>query len=369
MTPTPADADRLARTVLRGRLNLRAKENVVIEAYPSALPWATGFVREARRIGAHPLLHYEDERSYWSAVDEGRSALIGSPGKPEWAALEETDAYIYFWGPEDMARRSRLPEKTQEALTAFNLKWYDVARKARLRGARMFLGRVTEPNARLWGTTVGRWEREVAAASLQDPSKFHRDAARVQRALARGRSLRLRHSNGTDLSLGLRQRPVQVTLGEIPPRAKQGRFGMLANVPDATVYAAVDEETAEGTFVGNRTTSCFGVPQRGGNWTFEGGRLRGYRYSVGGDAFARPYRGAGRGKDRPSFIEVGLDPSVRTAPMLEELERGAVTVGVGRNAPFGGKTQVDFLAYLTIGGAELSVDGRTLVKGGRIVGG
>jgi len=367
MTPTPSDADRLARSVLKHRLGLRPKENVTIEAYPSALPWATGFVREARRLGARPVLLYEDESSYWTAVREGHASILGSPGKAEWAALEETDAYIYFWGPEDMARRARLPEKTQESLTSFNMEWYDVARKARLRGARMFLGRVTEPNARLWGTTVATWGKEVFSASLRDPATFRRDAERVRRAFARGHSVRLRHSNGTDLTLALRQRPVQVTVGAVPPRSKQGRFGMMANVPDATVYVAIDETTADGTLVGNRTTSCFGVPQRGGRWTFENGRLRGYRYGTGGDAFAKPFRAAGSGKDRPSFIEVGLDPAVRTAPMLEELERGAVTVGAGRNTPFGGKTQVDFLAYLTVGGAELQVDGRTLVKAGQVV--
>lgn len=55
--------------------------------------------------------------------------------------------------------------------------------------------------------------------------------------------------------------------------------------------------------------------------------------------------------------------------MLEEAEAGAVTVGVGRNVGFGGKTKGDFLAYITLGGGELSVDGRPLVRRGKVVSG
>jgi leucyl aminopeptidase (aminopeptidase T) len=367
MTPSPLDSDRLARSVLRDRLSVKPKENVTIEAYPAALPWATGFVREARRLGARPLLHLEDEESYWAAVDEGRGEVVGAPGGHEWAALEETDAYIYFWGPQDLARRNRLPAKTKDQLVAFNGRWYDVARRAGLRGARMFLGRVTEENAGTWGTTVARWEREVLNASLRSPATFRADAERVRRAFEKGRSVRIRHPNGTDLTLALRQRPAQVTLGDLPPPRRRGRFGMMANVPDATVYVAVDEETAEGTVVANRVGSGLGVPLRGGRFRFRDGRLKETRFASGGSTFRSAYRAANRGKDRPSFVEVGLNPSVRSAPMLEELELGAVTVGAGQNAGFGGKTDCNFLGSLTVGGAELRVDDRPLVRAGRVL--
>ena len=101
-------ADRLARVTLRQRLGLKPRENVTIEAFSSTLPWAAGFVREARRIGANPLVHFEDEASYWAAVREGRASVIGAPGDHEWAGLGETDVYIYFWGPTEIERRARL---------------------------------------------------------------------------------------------------------------------------------------------------------------------------------------------------------------------------------------------------------------------
>ncbi|HTP53836.1 MAG TPA: aminopeptidase [Thermoplasmata archaeon] len=366
--PTVDQADQLARSVLTRRLQLRPKENVTIETYPSSLPWAAGFVREARRLGAKPLLHYEDEASYWAAVDEGRGALIGAPGEHEWAALEGTDVYIYFWGPEDLARRSRLPEAEQEKLTAFNRQWYDVARKAKLRGARMMIARVTEANARRWGTSVAAWRKEMVAASLRDPALLRRDAERVRRAFERGREVRIRHPNGTDLTLALAHRPVQVALGVVTPEGRKSPFGSMVNVPDGSVYTSVDEGTADGTLVANRATTLPDGQRLGGRFRFKDGRLVGFRYAKGGAGVAREFRSAGAGRDRPSFLEVGLDPSIDRSPGLEEAVRGAVTVGVGGNVGFGGKTKVDFLSYVTVAGPELRIDGRPLVRNGRIVG-
>jgi leucyl aminopeptidase (aminopeptidase T) len=362
-----AQADLLARRVLRERLHLRPKENVTIETYPSSLPWATAFVREARRLGARPVLLYEDEESYWKAVVEGRAALIGAPGEHEWAALEKTDAYVYFWGPEDQTRAARIPDATWSRLTAFNSRWYEVARKAGLRGARMGIARVTGRNARFWGVSESRWRREVYEASIRPTGPLRKDAARLGKLLENGRTVRLRHPNGTDLTLGLAGRAAISGVGEVTPESMKVRFGSMTSIPDANVYVAIDESTAEGRLVSNRVNSMFATPLVGGRMTFDGGRLREYSFARGGNVFRAAYQPAGAGKDRPSFVEIGLDAGIRTAPMLEESERGAVTVGVGRNAAFGGKTATDFMGYVTVGGGDLFIDDRPVVRGGRLL--
>jgi len=52
---------------------------------------------------------------------------------------------------------------------------------------------------------------------------------------------------------------------------------------------------------------------------------------------------------------------------MQENERGAVSIGLGSNVAFGGSTDANFNAILTVSGAELSVDGRVIVRGGRIL--
>jgi leucyl aminopeptidase (aminopeptidase T) len=365
--PSFREADRLARQVLTVRLHLKPGENVTIETYPSALPWALGFVREARRLGARPLLHYEDERSYWAAVEEGRFDAIGQPGDHEWAALAKTDVYIYFWGPEDAARLETLPEATFGKLVAFNSKWYEVAQRAGVRGVRMGIARVTVPNARHWGVSLDAWRKEMVNAALLDPKQMVSNSRKLEKALERGHTARIRHPNGTDLTLALAGRKPRVDLGWVTAASRRVRFGSMASVPDGCVYVAIDEATADGTLVSNRMSNLFGAPVRGGRWTFRGGRLVGQSYADGAASVREAYAKGGKGRDRPGMLEIGLNPCIRMSPGMEEGERGAVTAFVGNNVGYGGKTRSNFIAHLTVAEAELSIDGRTVVRGGRIV--
>jgi len=193
---TEAQADRLARNVLLSRLGLKPNEKVIIETYPSSLPWASGFVREARRRGAQPILHYEDESAYWTAIEEGQAGLLGAPADHEMAALAEADVYIYFWGPEDLARRWKLDDSTQEQATAFNSRWYEVARKNGVRGARMGIARATPQNAKAFGVSYPAWRAELLEASTRDNRPVVRQADRLRKVLEKGGSARLTHPTG-----------------------------------------------------------------------------------------------------------------------------------------------------------------------------
>lgn len=363
--PSPEQADRLGRAVLRQRLRLRPKERVTIESYPTSLPWAAGFVREARRLGAYPIVHYEDEASYWDAAEHGRAGLIGALPAHEAAALGETDAYVFFWGPEDLDRRDRLPESAQESLFSFNPRWYELAKKAGLRGARMGIARATPANARRYGVPLARWQSQLYGASLEDPARLAPTALKIARALGGRGEVRLTHPNGTDLTLALDTRPVQQATGLLPPPSKRGLFGRMVNVPDGSVYVSIDESTADGTLVANRPTNATGPSLEGGRWTFKDGRLVGHRYRRGDRAFTTQFGAATGAKDRPAFLEVGVVPGLEGVPLLEENELGSVTVGIGGNGSFGGKNRSTLFQFLSLAGATLTVGGRAVVRAGR----
>jgi leucyl aminopeptidase (aminopeptidase T) len=364
---TDAHADRLARTVLLSRLDLQPKEKVIVETYPAALPWANGFVREARRRGAYPLIHYVDEGSYWTAVSEGRAAVVGTLADHEASALAETDVYVYFWGPEDLRGRWGLDEATWDKATAFNSRWYEVARKNGLRGARMGIARVTPGNAKAFGVPYRTWLSEMYAASTRDIKPIVRQAARLRRILEKGGTMRLRHSNGTDLHFALAERTMREGLGRVTPAEIKTAFGMMTSVPEALVYISLDESTAEGVLVANRPSRQGAIPREGGRWTMKDGRLTEYSYRTGGKQFRADFEAAPAGRDLPAVLEIGLDPNLRVSPLMEESELGAVSFGVGGNANYGGKTRIPFLDWLTIGGGELTINGRTIVRKGRVL--
>ncbi len=366
-SPTPAQIARVARSVLTKNLGIRPGERVGIEAWTYSLPWAIGFAREARRLGASPLMLYEDEAAYWDSVRSREEAILGKVARHEWAALGATDAYVFFWGPADRTPGLGLPDKRTEQLTAYNEEWYAAARKAGLRGVRMELGRVCPPMAKLWGVDETRWRDELAAATTYDPAELRKAARPLERALARGRSVHLTHPNGTDLSLKLAGLKPRVITGGSVPRKQRGSYGMMATAPAGVVMAALDPRTAEGTVVGNRPAFFYKGRTDRPELTFRGGKLVKYSFGDGEKIFKDSWN-AGRGtKDRPGYLSVGLNPHVHGLPMVEDVERGVVLVSLGNNTFVGGSNRSNFFQYALVGGGTLELDGRTVVDRGEVV--
>ena len=77
----------------------------------------------------------------------------------------------------------------------------------------MGIARVTAPNARHWGVSADAWRKEMVNAALLDPKKMVSNSRKVEKALERGHTARIRHPNGTDLTLALAGRKPRVDLG------------------------------------------------------------------------------------------------------------------------------------------------------------
>ena len=378
----PTYSDRKARAVaslvLSKTLRVRAGENVTVETWSGTLPWANAFILEARRLGARPVLLVEDEETFWASVASGDLKALGTPGRHEWALLERTDAYVFFWGPGDMAREMRLPPKTRDLLWGYDDRWFTTANRIGLRMARLFLGRVTEASAAVFGVDAAAWRRELVAATLVDPETMHRSGLHVAERLQQGTDVHIMHPNGTDLSLRLRHRPPVVQTGLFDGRTSRkgghasARRGLLeANIPAGYVVTALDEDAAEGRYVSNRLSFLEGPRLRGGIWEFRNGRLIHYSYLEGREAFDREYAAAGRGRDAPGTLSIGLNPRIHSAPLMNDQALGMVTLSIGANRYAGGTTETknSFKSWLLLAGADVTIDGRPLVRKGKVVAG
>ena len=355
-----SERTRVARSILTKNLQVRSGERVTIEAWTHTIPWAAAFAREARRLGAHPMTIFEEESAFWDAVDHGDAASVGTVGAHEWAALRQTDVYLHMWGPGDRVRLNALPPKVQSRLFDFNDRWYQMARRAKVRGARLELGRPYPTLARAYGVDEAEWTGALVRATAVDPARLARAAAPIVRALSRGRSLRIRHPNGTDVALGLARRPVRAYTGRLLPPAQRGPFDLLANLPAGVISVALDESVAEGTFVGNRTSYYDDGVATGATFRFESGRLTDAAFARGGERFRGPYRQGGKGRDRPGMLRIGLNPELHDTPQVEDIERGAVMVSVGGNRRIGGQNPSPFFGWAVTAGGTVEVDGHRL---------
>jgi leucyl aminopeptidase (aminopeptidase T) len=360
-------ATKMARNVLANTLRVRRGENVVVETWSESLPWATPFVNEARRMGANPLMLYEDEPSFWEAVESGNGSQTGRVGDHEWAALAKTSAYVFFFGPSEWPRREQLPAKRLAGVAAYNPDWYKRAAKAKLRGARMYLGRASPLAAKQWGLDLEEWQNELARASLVPPAQMHRLGTRVGQRLQKGKVVKVTHSNGTDLTFKLGKFPLQLD-DALVDEADVKAGNNMANIPGGVIAVAIDHTSADGVTIGNHTTYPDSGPVSGSRWDFSDGHLTSQSYESGGEPIKAAYAKAPKaGRDRLSFFSIGLNPEISHLPQMEDQELGAVMFRIGGNQFSGGKNPSPFGAWMVLKGADVEIDGKPLLEAGRIV--
>jgi leucyl aminopeptidase (aminopeptidase T) len=368
--PPDPRAREMARVVLRKCLRVRSGEHVAIESWSETLEYANAFVLESLRIGARPLLLHQDEPTYWAAVAESRPSHLSRVGDHMKAAIAKSDALVTFFGPSDRERFHALPVATMHRLSEYRDSLYAVAAKAGTRAVQIALGRASPASARMYGVDLGAWKSELVDSTTVDPEKLHARAERVSRALGRGRVLEVTHLNGTRLRLGLCGRRPQVSDGRVS-RARPGGDWNLVQLPAGVVSVALDERVADGLFRSNVRNSV-GVFDTvgevdGGQWNFSKGRLDRFSYDLGQDVFSQSYQRGPPGKEKVGILSVGLNDRISMSPLLLDQEAGALTLQLGRNEAAGGSNRFYWWAWLILRGADLRVDGKYIVRGGRIV--
>ncbi|MFZ3355197.1 MAG: helix-turn-helix domain-containing protein [Thermoplasmata archaeon] len=373
MSPPTAPDPRgraMARAVLRRYLRVRPGERVTIETWSSTLNFANDFVLESLRLGAVPLVLYQDEPTYWAATTEVASAQLAKLGDHRRAALERTDALVSFFGPSDRERFHALPRAVAFKLDDYRDASYHAVAKRGARAVEMAIGRVSPASARMYAVDIDAWLKELIEATLVEPQSLRARGRHLANRLATGRDLSITHPNGTDLRLRLRGYPPEVADG-IASRARPGHAMELTTIPAGVVTVAVDERFGEGRFRSNVANSV-GVSSSvgelvGGCWTFRKGRIQRWSYDEGRELFDQSYARAGLGRGQPGAISIGLNPRISVAPLLKDQQRGVVTFQIGRNDHLGGSNHATWWAWLLLSGATVSVDGTEILRDGKLV--
>ena len=363
-----AAAESLARAVLKTNLATRRGESVIIETWPHTLEFARAFVEETRRLGAVPTLLYEDEPAWWRAVEAKNFRPFAKLSKAEKAAVAKADVYVHFFGPSDQVRLAALPSGIRDKPFAWNEEWYDTAHKGSLRGARMSIGLVPDALAEGFGMTGDELRKKLVSAGSVDATEMARKGAKLQKIIENGAVLHLRHSNGTDLTFRLKGVHARADTGIVDGAARKRRYGVLANNPTGLLMVAVDRASATGTFVSNRAVYDLVTAKRYADteWTFTDGKLASRKFGDGGKEFEAAFAKGGKGRDELSYFSIGLNPEGKEAAPAEDTEEGAVLISVGNNGFAGGTNKAKMRGFGMIAGADIEIDGKTMVAGGRI---
>jgi leucyl aminopeptidase (aminopeptidase T) len=346
----------LASTLVGRNLALRRGQTLIIETWNYSRPLAEIIADQARHLGVRPLVFYAPEGSY---------AEPNASTRPHLAAIAAADAYVSF--PLSFEDHRRLEPPSAAYRRFFNRRRQDLVRTLTdhsVPSVFLLAATATKSAARQFGVPPNTWRQECFRACAVSPKVLRAQANPLAKRLRSGRHVSITHPNGTNLELALLHRKPVIDDGAVDAQdLREGRI--WTTIPSGFIVVAVDERFAEGRIVSNRPTRHRRGVLRGVSWSFRKGKLHSYAVEEGRREFEESYRKAGPERARPGYLSIGLNPAIRDFPLAEDQERGVVTVWIGRNSEFGGRTRGSYQECVLLEGSNLAVDGRPLLRAGR----
>lgn len=185
-----------------------------------------------------------------------------------------------------------------------------------------------------------------------------------------GQTMRVTCPNGTDLTASIDGRPGRSIAGRHFPMDLETGGGGCA-FPDGECHVCPVEGTGEGRVVFDLTAHSVGALKEPLILTIEKGWVTRIEGGQGADIWNRVLQTHGdRGSyNAPAEISIGLNPKVIPAGVMRTDKKmyGTVHVGIGDTVSLGGTCHAKLRLEGVIRFPEVSVDGQTLTRGGRIL--
>lgn len=341
--------DKVARKTLTETLHLGKGETITIETWGNGLPLAKRFLLEARRLGAIPVLLFEDEATYTESISVTPRDVLGTMGRHEYGLLAGSDAYLFIPGPPIGAYAPKLDRKLVSDSTRYNASWYEAAAKAGLRGARLPFGFVGREYARLLGKKPEEMARNQLKAALVDFRSIG----------ARGRAIAEKLQDGDVATLRTGGESIEFTLkGEVVVEDGVVDASDVANgnnvtyIPPGLVSKQVEPSSASGSLKLSPTVTKLGI-LKDATLGFKGGKLVEWRSKGSPRVLSELVESVQPEKRALSLLTIGINPSMKYDNGQDRMVAGALAVsGFGLSG--------------IVRNGTLALGGRPLVQKGRL---
>jgi aminopeptidase len=341
--------EQVARKVLGKSISLKKGENLVVETWNNGLPFARHVVIEARRIGAVPIMLFEDEEAFIQGVRNGDPDSVGVMGKHEQAMLSSSDAYVFVPGPPIGAMSRKLERNEVADSTRYNQSWYETAAKAKLRGARLPFGYVDADVARLMGKSVGAIVAHQLRGALTDFDAIGARARVIAPSLQDGANVKL-VTPGAELAFSLNgESEIQDGVVDQLDIATQDN---MVYVPPGYVYKQIDPTSASGRMTISPVLTLYGLV-KDALLEFEGGRLTRWSSKSSSKTLNKIMEATPEQSRVAGGLLIGLNPDLK--------------YGYGQNTLVGGVIAIRGAGLtLTTTEGSLTSDGKTIAAKGRL---
>ena len=361
------DLEMVAKRVVKDALRLREGDSLGVHTYEHSLPLAKEIVKAARRAGADTILTTDSDDVWYEAllklpVDwlKERSSLLQ-------AVLRATTALVSLDGPEDPSRmRDIAAERWRANEQGATATWKPFEERG-VRSVSLEISRVTEARARAYGFDYGEWHGSTLKAMTVDPKTLRERGNCVIKSLKGVRRGRLTAPGGTDLRFEFHGASPTLWTGEVRP-VKGRKSTYHGSLPSGMVGIALRQGSGEGRVVSTTPIAQFGEFIKGLRWTFDGGRMTKVDAKEHLDFFNALWVESKRkkGADQLGSLSIGLNPEARFGFLNNEIVEGCITLAIGDNEHLGGTNRCQYSFPVSFKDANLEVNGRRIVVGGRL---
>jgi leucyl aminopeptidase (aminopeptidase T) len=365
----PRDYRPIAEKVVGQIAAVKAGEVVWLLGRDDDLPLLEDLAVQVQKRGGAPLMTVGTERLRRRLYDEVPAEYDTIPPEANLRLAGIVDVII---GTESGEQRTLagVPPARIEARSRADAPVLALLRKRGVRS--VWLGSGLYPSAER-AEQLGVSRRELAdmlyGGINVDYEQLQRNGEAIRQVLEAGNEVRITAPNGTDLRVRVAGRPVYVSDGIISAEDRR-RGGPATSVwlPAGEVYLIPG--SAEGVLVTD--DDVFGGKRLAGlRLEFKQGRVVSMTAKSGLEAFKAEYDAAGRGKDVLSALDFGINPGLKLPagkPIHSWTRAGMVTVVVGDNAWAGGDINMGFGLFTHLGNGSADVDGRAIVRDGKLTG-
>jgi leucyl aminopeptidase (aminopeptidase T) len=340
---------RVVKKVISQSLRLKKGESVTVETWNNGLTLARQFVIEARRIGASPIMIFEDEDAYVDGVKNAPKDMVGKMGKHEYQLLASTDAYFFIPNPVigDYTKRLSLEEVDQS--TAYNDSWYEAAEKEKLRGVRMSYGFAGEEVAGILGKSRNDIIIHQLRAALVDFEKIKTTGKMLEVQLSKNGAGTLT-SNGAELEFEF-QDGVELEDG-IVDEEDIATGQNVAYMPPGMLTKKFKTDSVRGKVKVSPTQTRLGII-KDAVLEFENGRLAGWSSGSSGKWLDSLINSQSENERKVGHLTIGLNPLMRYGYAQDRFVDGSL-----------GITGLEFTGIVRNG--SLRVGQSIIINGGKL---
>src|SRR5438309_5150298 len=252
----------IARKVVKECLHVKEDEQVLIQTWDHTLDLSDSLSQEVYEVGAIPFVNLTTQNSFLNYFTTLPEKYYGKTPRAMLSLLDQIDAQIVLFGPKDpkvltMASGERFSKSFESEKPVM-----EKLRERKIRTAYLPVGYITPERALNYGFDLSKWRSNNDQATDVDMQKMATLGKNLSSKLHHASKVHVSHSNGTDLTFAIRDRPVHVRDGIIDQEdVSKGNY--TESLPSGSVLVAPIESSSEGTVLFDTPQALMGKDAKG----------------------------------------------------------------------------------------------------------